>query len=532
MTDNLKIRRKGSALQSVTKYIDLVVVLSIIGEIFFFPSWQNFAGCVMTVIVWLIFRNFFFKKKIILEHPFSFLAFSSIFLASFIPLTATLIESKPITYGFQNPYETFFYQTLIFIVASLSFYVVVYRKRRRNNIIQRTLYKLNFFETEPSTLWILGLIGLLARIKSLAVVNEVQYGDAGNKFLEGLTYLQYAPIIMFFPSLSGLPYNKFRSNLVVIYASFTFVLSFAANSRQQMIYPIFTVLLLFILYLLKDNISIFSILSPWKIGTIIFLVFFGLGFLSDISLAMLANRKIRNDVSRSELLDNTIETMQNDKLMEKLRNTSIEVQDNVFSYSRGWDETYLNNFMINRYGNARVIDQTLYYANKIGYGNEKMQKSFFEKTLAIYPLPFLSVVGVTIDKEELEYSPGDKLYFTGTHTPSALGGFRVTSLVGDGLATFGYWCFPIVFVLLFLSFTLMDSLVLFKNGTILFSTLGLINIFGFLGIFRNSISSIVPLAYILRGFWQQCFIFWLLVFLIKLMQLPKKKQKIIISQTA
>jgi len=181
--------------------------------------------------------------------------------------------------------------------------------------------------------------------------------------------------------------------------------------------------------------------------------------------------------------------------------------------------------MINRYGNARVIDQTLYYANKIGYGNEKMQKSFFEKTLAIYPLPFLSVVGVTIDKEELEYSPGDKLYFTGTHTPSALGGFRVTSLVGDGLATFGYWCFPIVFVLLFLSFTLMDSLVLFKNGTILFSTLGLINIFGFLGIFRNSISSIVPLAYILRGFWQQCFIFWLLVFLIKLMQLPKKNRR-------
>lgn len=525
MTENIQIRSKGTALQSVIKYIDIIVLLSVIGEIFFFPSWHNFAGCVMTVIVWLIFRNLFFKKRIILEHPFSFLAFSSLFLASFIPLPATLLESKPITYGFQNPYETFFFQTLIFIVASLAFYAVVYRKRRGNNIIQRTLYKLNFFETEPSTLWILGLVGLLARIKSLAVVNEVQYGDAGSKFLEGLLYLQYAPIIMFFPTLSGLPYNKLRSNLVIIYASFTFVLSFAANSRQQMIYPIFTVLLLFILYLIKDNISIFSLLAPWKIGAIIFFVFFGLGFLSDISLAMLANRKIRNDVSRSELLDNTIETMQNEKLMDKLRNTSIEVQDNVFSYSRGWDETYLNNFMINRYGNARVVDQTLYYADKIGYGNKKMQKSFYEKTLAVYPLPFLSLLGITIDKEELEYSPGDKLYFTGTHTPSALGGFRVTSLVGDGLATFGYWCFPIVFVLLFLSFTLMDSLVVFKNGAILFSTLGLINIFGFLGIFRNSIGAIVPLAYILRGFWQQCFIFWLLVFIIKLVQLPKKKRR-------
>ena len=36
MTDNLKTRREGTALRSVTKYIDLVVALSIIGEMFFF----------------------------------------------------------------------------------------------------------------------------------------------------------------------------------------------------------------------------------------------------------------------------------------------------------------------------------------------------------------------------------------------------------------------------------------------------------------------------------------------------------------
>jgi hypothetical protein len=515
MTDNLRRTNKGSALRLAIMCLDIVLVISIIGEMFFFPSWSNLAGCFMVMIVFYIYRSFFLKKKVVLEHPFSFLAFSSMFLACFIALPATLLEEKPITYGFQNPFETFFYQTLMFIVASMAFYAVAYRKTKGNNVIQRTLYRLNFFEADATTLWFLGFIGLLARVQNLAVAGEVEYGDAGNKFLEGLLYLQYTPIIMLFPTLSGLSINKRRTNLVWLYASFTFVLSFATNSRQQMIYPIFTIILLFVLYVLKENISVFKLISPLKIASILFVVIFGLGFLSDMSLAMLANRNIRGDVSRSELFDSTIETLQDDELMEKLRNTSLEKQGSVQRYSKGWDETYLSNFMINRYSNLRVVDQTLYYADKIGYGNEKKQNSFFEKTVAIYPLPVLSVLGVSISKEDLEYSPGDMLYKLGSNAHSALGGFRVTSLVGDGLATFGYWCFPIVFVLLFLSFSLMDSFVFFKNNKILFSTLGLINIFGFLGMFRFSVGCIVPLTYVLRGFWQQCFMFWVIVFLVQ-----------------
>lgn len=515
-------RYESGAFKAAIKYVDIIVLISIFAEIIFFPSWPNVAGCLMSLVSWAVFRSYFLKKRIIIEHPFSFLAFFSIFIASFLPLPATLIEGKPIDYGFQNPFASFFYQTLMFLVVSLAFYIVVYRKKINNNIIQRALYRLNFFEIDATTLWILGFIGFLARVQSLSVAGEVEYGDAGSKFLEGLLYMQYAPIIMLFPSLSGIKFDKFRNNLVLIYAALTFVLSFAANSRQQMIYPIFTIILLFVLYLLKENISLFKFLSPLKIASVLFIVFFGLGFLSDISLAMLANRNIRSDISRSKLFDYTINTMQDDKLMAKLRSASIEDQQGIYNYSRGWDETYLNNFMLNRYANMRIVDQTLYYANKIGFGNEKMQKSFFDRALSIFPLPILSVLGIDVDKEELFYSPGDKLYFIGTHNPNALGGFRVTSLVGDGLATFGYWCFPIVFMFFLLSFRLMDCLVFYKNNTILFSTLGLINVFGFLGMFRNSIGCIIPLAYLLRGFWQQCFTFWIIVFIVGQIKQPKR----------
>lgn len=530
MTDTPEVQNKAISLRLFIKYIDILLFFSIIGEITFYPSGENLAGCMMSLVSWLIFRKFFFKKRIIIEHPFSFLAFLSLFIPCFAPLPATLLEFKPVTYGFQNAFETFFYQTLLFLVVALAFYIVVNKKTKRNNNVQRFLFQNNFFDTTPTILWVLGFIGFLARLQNIVVANEVKFGDVGSKFLDGFLYLQVAPLIMFFPIISRIPYNKKRSYLLLFYTIFLIIFSLATNSRQQMIYPIFTILLLFLLYVLKENISIFSLFSPTKIAVTLFFVFYGLGFLSDISLAMIENRFLRKDITRTELFEKTLSTLQDEEEMEKLRNSSIEEQKSIVSYTTSWDETYLNNFMINRYANVRTVDQTIYYANKIGFSNTKMQESFLDKTLAIYPLPLITALGINLDKNNLAFSPGDMLYFIGTGNSNALGGFRVSSLVGDGLATFGYWCFPIIFFLLFFSFKLMDNFVFFTKTDVIFSTLGLINIFGFLGMFRNSIGCINPMSYILRGFWQQCFTFWLLVFVIGRIVGLKKNRKIHLNE--
>ncbi|MFN3590271.1 MAG: hypothetical protein ACK4UP_12880 [Spirosomataceae bacterium] len=99
---------------------------------------------------------------------------------------------------------------------------------------------------------------------------------------------------------------------------------------------------------------------------------------------------------------------------------------------------------------------------------------------------------------------------------NALGGFRVTSLISDGLATFGYGCLPILFVLFFLMFILLDSFVINKGGYIMYSTLALITVFGFIGMLRHSSGILILVGYIIRGFWQQCFTFWLVVAIIRL----------------
>ncbi len=520
MANKFNKSKTGNIIDLLRKWMDIILYVAVGCEMIFFPSWANLAGCSMTVLVWLIFKQFFLKQQLIILHPFSFFAFLSLFLARYIPLPATLLEGKPITYGFETPFQTFFWETIMFIVASLAFYAATRKNISQNNFMQKALYKQGFFKTDAITLWILGAVGLAVRIQQLGAGDEVEFGDVNNKFLAGLMYLQYAPLILLFPKLSNISISKSRDLYVWCYVGILFMTSFATNSRQAMIYPIITIVLLAFLHILRERISIFKIISPTRIVILSLALIFGLNLFSDVSLAMLYNRSARANVSRSELFDKTLATLQDNATMDVLRTTSLETNEGLMSYNEGWDERYLNNFMLNRYGNLRVSDQTLYYADRVEYGNKKMQESFLNKVVGVFPLPMSSFLGFEVDKNELQYSPGDMLLTTAGNT-NALGGFRVTSLIADGLATFGYWCFPIHFVLLFLSFKLMDCFVIYRNKRLSYSTLGLINVFGFLGMFRNSIGTIVLVTYLLRGFWQQCFIFWFVVIIIKLLPIKK-----------
>lgn len=485
------------------KWLAIIVYFSAICEMIFFPTLENLCGCAMTILVWLIFSTFFFKYYIIVQHPFSFMIYLSMFLARFIPLPATLLEGKPISYGFEVPLETFFYETIIFIICSIAFFISLKINKKGSNLISRTFYKLNLFQTTPSILWIMGFIGLVARIQKLILSGTIEYGDSSNKLLAGLEYLQYAPIIMLFPKLSRININKNHKIIILSYIVILIVVSFATNSRQAMIYPIFTLVLLLFLYILKERINLSNYISPQKFLIIGILCFFILNLFSDISIAMLANRDGRDQISRLELFKRTFQTLQNREEMTKLRNISLEEKGKIISYNQGWDETYLDNFMLNRYGNLRVTDQTLYYANKIGYGNKQMQESFWNKTLAILPTPFLEKLNIKINKNEMEYSSGDMLYLIGSGTKRfALGGYRVTTLVADGLSTFGYYSFVMIFIMLILTFKLLDCFVIYKNNKIIYSTIALINIFGFIGIYRNSIGLINMVSYLTREFWQ------------------------------
>lgn len=122
-----------------------------------------------------------------------------------------------------------------------------------------------------------------------------------------------------------------------------------------------------------------------------------------------------------------------------------------------------------------------------------------------------------IDKTNYAYSPGDLLFSLSSGTP-IFSSNVVTSHVADGLATFGYFYFPIQFVVWFLMFYLIDSFIL-KNGKVVtYSIYGLVSIFSFFGLTRASAGCGHELYYCLRLYWNGIvgifLAFWLLRFLL------------------
>ncbi|WP_324024078.1 hypothetical protein QSV08_13915 [Maribacter sp. BPC-D8] len=495
-------------LRQLKKSLAVILAIAIIGEIIFFPTLANFYGCVMAIISFWIF-SFFLKEKYIRLFPFAFCMYFSMFMYRYLPIIATIAEGKPISYGFERPFQTFIYEIILFSISSLAFYLACQPtlKNPENNIIQKSLYRLKFFETTPATLWVMGIIGVIIRIYNL---NEsTEYGDVGGKFLLGLNYLMYAPLCLIFPSLTNLEYNSKKS--LWLYLGAIFIINIASNSRQAIITPMAIVALLFFLFLISKNLKFTQYLSKTKIVVFGIILFSILNLLSNISLAMLYNRNIRSKVNKLELFQRTIDTVFDDELMSRLKaNKDKEEGQQFITYQQGWTEMYVDNFMLARYANMRITDETLYYAEKRGYNNKQMQIGLKESLLALLPTPVLQYFGLYIDKTKKEFSRGDLLYGSG------FGWYRVTSHVGDGLATFGFWYFPIQFLAFLVVFKLLNCYVYFTTSSIKYAPFALIGVFNFLGMFRNAQGIYADFMFILRDFLQGIITYLLIFYIIKL----------------
>lgn len=504
----------------------IIVIVSFFFEMFLFPSLENFLGGVMAIVAFIIYK-YFLNTIIIKQYPFSFLMFTSMFLFRYLPIVATLLEGKPVNYGMQLAGETFFYEILLFSISAFAFYLACPKQfSKRNTTIKILLNRAGLFEANhnmPRILWFMGFIGLFAYM-NVIISGDASTGDVYGKFLNGLTYLAYAPTLILFPSLTRLPQknNKINFQLVGLY---TFVLLFVAiafNSREKMIWPIATIFILFFLNAVINDLKISSVISKTKIIFITLFMIFGLSTLSDISLAMVNVRGSRSDISKMELLQLTISSMQDKKQMNFWKLNAQEADGSINSYDKGWDESYVSNFMLSRYANMRVSDQTLYHAKKKGFNNPKMRNYFFNRIVALLPTPLLNFLNLHIDKDKLQYSPGDLL------VGPNLGSFRVSGHIGIGLATFGHIYFLLQFMANFFVFKLLNTFVLNTSRGLFYSPYGLISCFAFLGMFRNASGILMDTIYIFRGYIQGIVTYLIIYRFIKLF-FPEKKSLALIT---
>lgn len=496
-------------METIKKYGNIIIIICVILEMLIWPSINNFFGCLMTVISWIIFSKIGLNEQIIREHTFSWLSFMTMSLYRIMPLVVTLLEGHSIGYNFVLPLSTYCGETLLYIIYATAFYLAINNKRSLL-FLKRILFRYGFYDqVNNKTLWCIGILGF--GIYVYVVTRNIELGDVIGKTLAGFTYLRFAPLLLFFPI-----FTKNESNRVAVHNPFALfylilmiIVAFATNHRTEILEPICILFLLFYLSYINCGKRVRHTINKKYIVYGIFLVVFIFPIINDISLAMLYHRKYRDDISRVELLKRTMDTFLDKEEMEALHilAENKEEKDSRLSIdnSKKWTEVYVQNFVLNRYCNLKVTDNTLYHAKRIGFPNEVMYENFWYEIFIMLPTPILNYLGLNYNKNEY-YSSGDRLKAL-SENRHPFKSHLITSNLADGLLTFGFWYFLIEFCVFFVRFLFLDTFLFRYKGYVFYSALGLMTIFNFLsmGVYAGGCSD--SFQYLLRGYWQDVILF-------------------------
>ena len=420
-----------------------------------------------------------------------------------------MLEGNSIGYNFVLPFETYCGETLLYLISALAFYLAL---KYRDSLLslKKILFQCGFYDkVNDKALWGIGLLGFCINV--YVVSRNIAFGDVIGKTLTGFTFLQFAPLLLFFPVLT----KSINDSIIIynpkclFYLILLVIVAFATNQREKILEPICTFILLFLLSYVNCAKEIrYNIIKKYFACGFILLIFI-FPIINDISLAMLYNRAFKDDIDRIELFRRTMDTFLDKEKMETLyllkekkneKESAVSIEN-----TKKWTEVYVSNFALNRYCNLKVSDNTLFHAKKVGFPNEIMYNSFWDDIIQLLPTPILNYFEFEYDKNE-RYSSGDRLKAL-SENRHPFRSFLVTSHLADGLLTFGYWYFPIEFVLFFLRFLFLDTFLFRYKGQVFYSILGLITIFSFLGMFRNAGGCCDSLSYLLRGYWQDVILF-------------------------
>lgn len=485
----------NKALITVRRLLAVMTVFSVLVELVLFFTLENLVGCVMMIVAYILFVNFVLKEKYIINYPFSFFAMFAMFAYRYIPVIGTLFSNRPVSYGMETPIRTFVLETFFYSLSVLIFCLAC-RKGFCKSTLKRIHYTFKLYDYPNNfTIWLIGLVGVLARV-------YIYVGHNSNGIMSTIMGLMYAPVLLFFPcfDMSEKSNISFNKPDVWFYIIFITILNLGSNSRADIISPFIIILALMVIYIVKTRKKITSIISWKKMIVLLILSVVIMSGIQRISDAMLAVRNIRSDVSITRLISLTADGMFGNN--EKIQ---LEVDENNDTYSHGWTETYIDNFILNRFGNIRITDETLYLGDSINNNDrEKLLQDLGKRLICILPQPVINLLFDNINKADYMYSRGDYLYYISGHgTKYSLGGYRVTSLLADGLATFDFLFWPIITILLYLMFKLLNSLVWMNQcGQLIYSVYGLLSLYDYIAMMSNSNGVYSIISFVIRVFWE------------------------------
>ena len=276
------------------------------------------------------------------------------------------------------------------------------------------------------------------------------------------------------------------------------IILISTNSRNQVIMPLLIILicaLLTILYKRRVTVSAFNVV-------IAFLLFFIVaGPLSDLAYAMLIARSQRQNTKFTVLLQSTLDIYKDKEKLYKLKRIADRSSnDGIYIQTNDWSEEYVSSIFLNRVCNYRVVDASIYHAQRAGMPNQAMVDDFMTRLMIMFPQPVVDLLFDHIDKAKYAYSPQDKLYAVSRNSPLHVS-YIVGGDVGLALATFGMSAFPFIFLVFLLEFIVFDNLVWPHHNKMVFPTLVLVDIYSTYFIRFQVASGLFPhVSFLLWGF--------------------------------
>lgn len=505
-------------VSSIAKSVLILLCILSLFEMVVYPETENIYGCATFILGW-IFLYFFVMKYRYAQK--CFLPFISLFGLGicfyFMPLLMTLVEGKPLTFRFQNPYLTFNYQLLNLVMLIFAFRLCL-RIYRPNNVLSKLWNKIGFF-TPPSDkqIWVMGFIGIFSQVFLLTIMGTEDAEAENLGFLGHLLGVTKVfacfPILLLFKKLySNNTFTKTEKGPIIIYLIVLAALGLATGKRTMIFSSFVTIAMCYIVPLFSENKKLFSRKSAIYCFIAIYLV---TGPVADLAAAMALGRDNSEQTGAAKTFDNIIDLYQDKEKLHYLYNAFLLRTDNGGDNLSGWSEYYVDNIMLDRFCNLRVCDMTIGYAHKLGFDNPIMHEYMANQILFVLPTPILNALGIHINKFELQYTPGDLLSMESLNI-GFYHGYRVAGDVGIGLYLWGEKYFIYSIFIYFVYFFFLSSLVkLSPVSSLVFPLPVLTDMFRYFLLFNNSTGLAGVLTTVLRNGWQAVIVYCLLLFIIK-----------------
>ena len=349
-------------VSNISKWILILLCVLSLFEMVFYPEIENIYGCGTFIIGWLFLHFFVMKYR---NAKKCFLPFISLFGLGicfyFMPLLMTLVEEKPLTFRFQNPYLTFNYQLLNLVMLILAFRLCL-RIYRPNNVLSKLWNKIGYF-TPPSDkqIWVMGFIGIFSQVFLLTIMGT-EDAEAENLGLFGhllgvTKVFACFPILLLFKKLySNNTFTKTEKRPIIIYLIVLAALGLATGKRTMIFSSFVTIAMCYIVPLFSENKKLFSRKSVIYCFIAIYLV---TGPVADLAAAMALGRDNSEQTGAAKTFDNIIDLYQDKEKLHYLYNAFLLRTDNGGDNLSGWSEYYVDNIMLDRFCNLRVCDMTI-----------------------------------------------------------------------------------------------------------------------------------------------------------------------------